>query len=76
MRRHESQLAVKGSAKFLGAGVRPSASDAAVTLPTRQFGVTLAFIKEHNNGRPLPPVVQQCIQFLSQPDGKLQLEPY
>lgn len=39
-------------------------------LDTQQFGVSLQFIKEHNNGDVIPPVVRQCVEFLSQPDGK------
>lgn len=40
--------------------------------PTQQFGVSLAFIKENNANMvgAIPPVVRQCIEFLSQPDGK------
>nr|CAD7593046.1 unnamed protein product [Timema genevievae] len=38
-------------------------------LETQQFGVSLQFIKEHNNGEVIPPVVRHCIEFLSQPDA-------
>jgi len=38
-------------------------------IETQQFGVTLQHIKEHNGGQVIPPVVQQCVQFLSQPDA-------
>jgi Rho GTPase-activating protein 1 len=38
-------------------------------LPTQQFGVTLQFIKERNNGQVIPPIVSRCVEFLSQPDG-------
>lgn len=38
-------------------------------LPTQQFGVSLQFIKDHNDGDIVPPVVRQCVEFLSQPDG-------
>ncbi|XP_037070417.1 rho GTPase-activating protein 1-like [Pollicipes pollicipes] len=37
-------------------------------LETQQFGVALQFIKEHNGGDPIAPVVRQCVEFLSQPD--------
>ena len=40
-------------------------------LPTQQFGVTLAYIKEHNGGDPIPPVLRQAITFLDHPDGRL-----
>lgn len=38
-------------------------------LPTQQFGVSLQFIKNHNNGQVIPPIVCRCVEFLSQPDG-------
>ncbi|PSN35754.1 Rho GTPase-activating protein 8 [Blattella germanica] len=38
-------------------------------LETQQFGVSLQFIKDHNNGEVIPPVVRQCVEFLSQPDA-------
>ncbi|KAI5640376.1 divergent CRAL/TRIO domain-containing protein [Phthorimaea operculella] len=39
--------------------------------PTQQFGVSLQFIKENNANMTdsIPPVVRQCVEFLSQPDG-------
>jgi hypothetical protein len=39
-------------------------------LQTQQFGVSLQFIKDNNNGEVIPPVVRQCVEFLSQPDGE------
>lgn len=45
-------------------------STATVTLiGTTQFGASLNFIKEHNNGDPIPPIVKQCIEFLNCPDA-------
>lgn len=38
-------------------------------LPTRQFGVSLQFIKENNDMDIIPPIVRQCVEFLSQPDA-------
>lgn len=38
-------------------------------LPTQQFGVSLQFIKANNNGETIPPLVQKCVEYLSQPDG-------
>lgn len=38
-------------------------------LPSRQFGVSLSFIKENNENVAIPPIVSQCVEFLSQPDG-------
>jgi hypothetical protein len=40
------------------------------SLQTQQFGVSLQFIKDNNNGEDIPPVVRQCVEFLSQPDGE------
>ncbi|XP_048006521.1 rho GTPase-activating protein 1 [Leguminivora glycinivorella] len=39
--------------------------------PTQQFGVSLQFIKENNSNMvdAIPPVVRQCVEFLSQPDA-------
>lgn len=39
---------------------------------TQQFGVSLQFIKENNANMTgsIPPLVRQCVEFLSQPDGK------
>ncbi|CAG9789013.1 unnamed protein product [Diatraea saccharalis] len=39
--------------------------------PTQQFGVSLQFIKENNANmvESIPPVVKQCVEFLSQPDA-------
>ena len=38
-------------------------------LDTQQFGVSLQFIKEHNGGEVIPPILKQCIEYLSQPEG-------
>ena len=40
-------------------------------LQTQQFGVSLQFIKDNNNGEVIPPVVRECVEFLSQPEGEL-----
>ncbi|XP_030027804.1 rho GTPase-activating protein 1 isoform X2 [Manduca sexta] len=39
--------------------------------PTQQFGVSLQFIKENNPNmvESIPPVVRECVEFLSQPDA-------
>ncbi|VVC94271.1 unnamed protein product [Leptidea sinapis] len=39
--------------------------------PTQQFGVSLQFIKKNNTDMQdnIPPIVRQCIEFLSQPDA-------
>ncbi|CAG7718437.1 unnamed protein product [Allacma fusca] len=38
-------------------------------LETQQFGVSLLYIKEHNNGDIIPPILRECIEFLSQPEA-------
>ncbi|CAB3365893.1 rho GTPase-activating protein 1 [Cloeon dipterum] len=40
-------------------------------LPTQQFGVSLQFIRDHSPADDdfIPPVVRQCVEFLSQPDA-------
>lgn len=43
-------------------------------LPTQQFGVSLQFIKDNNDGEVIPPVITQCVRFLSQPDGELMVQ--
>lgn len=65
--RHDAQLVSK-SAKS-SQGVHTVDSSGSQPLPTQQFGVTLQFIKERNNGEVIPPVVRQCVDYLSQPDG-------
>jgi len=30
-----------------------------------------AFIKENNNGDPIPPILRQCVEFLDTPDGTI-----
>jgi len=61
---HDTQLLLKSSKS--NSNVADSASP---PIETQQFGVTLQHIKEHNGGQVIPPVVQQCVQFLSQPDA-------
>lgn len=38
-------------------------------LDTQQFGVSLMFIKERNNSDIIPPIMRQCVEYLSQPEG-------
>lgn len=49
----------------LPSSVQPSEAP----LPTQQFGISLQFIKDHNNGNVIPPIVRQCVEFLSKPDA-------
>ncbi|KAL1130624.1 hypothetical protein AAG570_011866 [Ranatra chinensis] len=37
--------------------------------PTQQFGVSLQFIKDNNGGQVIPPIVRQCVEFLTTPDA-------
>jgi len=61
---HDTQLKFKRSKS-----INQLADALAPPIDTQQFGVTLQFIKEHNEGQVLPPIVQQCVEFLSQPDA-------
>uniref|UniRef100_A0A0V0GA13 Putative cdc42 rho gtpase-activating protein n=1 Tax=Triatoma dimidiata TaxID=72491 RepID=A0A0V0GA13_TRIDM len=38
-------------------------------IATQQFGVSLQFIKDNNNGQVIPPIVRQCVDFLTSPDA-------
>lgn len=64
--RHDERLMAKSSRPVNAAAPSP-ATDA--PLPTQQIGVSLPFIKEHNNGEVIPPLVRQCVEYLSSPDG-------
>lgn len=52
--------------------VKAAQKDSLSPPTTQQFGVSLQFIKENNSNMvdSIPPVVRQCVEFLSQPDGK------
>ncbi|XP_046444749.1 rho GTPase-activating protein 1-like isoform X2 [Daphnia pulex] len=65
---HDAQLMSKIANKS-GQGSQVDSSSSVQPLPTQQFGVTLQFIKERNNGQVIPPVVSRCVEFLSQPDA-------
>jgi len=41
----------------------------AAPLPTQQFGVSLQFIKENHGGEVIPPLVRQCVEYLTTPDA-------
>lgn len=64
---HDSQLSAKSGKKLNQPGNQEV--DSSAPLSTQQFGVSLQFIKEHNDGQVVPPVVRQCVEFLSQPDA-------
>lgn len=64
--RHDERLMAKSSGPVNAATPSPPAD---APLPTQQIGVSLPFIKEHNNGEVIPPLVRQCVEYLSSPDG-------
>jgi len=80
-RRHDEWICVKNKRPFAGTASSGNASggggSCAPTSPvhsrlmTQQFGVSLQFIKDNNGGQVIPPIMRQCIEFLSTPDGLL-----
>lgn len=64
--RHNNQLLIKNK-KYLP--VSPPQSTVVTPVGTTQFGASLQFIKENNNGDPIPPILRQCVEFLDTPDG-------
>ncbi len=46
----------------------PGASSADL-LPSQQFGASLSWIKNNNNGQDIPPIMNVCMDFLSKPDN-------
>ncbi|KMQ91457.1 rho gtpase-activating protein 1 [Lasius niger] len=63
---HNNQLLIKNK-KYLPAS--PPQSAVATPVGTTQFGASLHFIKENNNGDPIPPILRQCVEFLDTPDA-------
>jgi len=66
--RHNEQLLMKNK-KNLPAS--PPQSAVVTPVGTTQFGASLQFIKENNNGDPIPPILRQCVEFLDTPDGTI-----
>lgn len=64
--RHDEQLMIKNKKNI------PVVPPPVVATPiaTTQFGASLQFIRENNDGEFIPPIVIQCIEFLDTPDGK------
>ncbi|CAF4749295.1 unnamed protein product [Pieris macdunnoughi] len=62
-------------AKEMNSASKPSLGEAegpcSLKCPTKQFGVSIQFIKKNNTEMidSIPPIVRQCIEFLSQPDA-------
>ncbi|KAI4497927.1 hypothetical protein M0802_007043 [Mischocyttarus mexicanus] len=63
---HNEQLISKNKKSL---PTSPPQSTVATPVGTTQFGASLSFIKENNNGDPIPPIVKQCIEFLNCPDA-------
>ena len=68
--RHDERLLQKNSRVVQQPAASQSSAKFHTSLHTQQFGVSLQFIKDNNNGEVIPPVVRQCVEFLSQPDGE------
>lgn len=71
--RHDERTAMRNnrssSASTSGVTPSPASSPVQSRLITQQFGVSLQFIKDNHGGEVIPPIMRQCIEFLSQPDG-------
>ncbi|XP_031771452.1 rho GTPase-activating protein 1 isoform X3 [Apis florea] len=63
---HNEQLMLKNKKNL---PTSPPQSTVTTPVGTTQFGASLTFIKENNNGDPIPPIVRQCIEFLDMPDA-------
>lgn len=68
--RHDERLLQKNSRVVQQPAASQPSAKFHTSLHTQQFGVSLQFIKDNNNGEVIPPVVRQCVEFLSQPDGE------
>uniref|UniRef100_A0A1B6HD14 Rho-GAP domain-containing protein n=2 Tax=Homalodisca liturata TaxID=320908 RepID=A0A1B6HD14_9HEMI len=68
---HDERLMAKNSRFSSSSAAAPSPphTPAPTPLPTQQFGVSLQFIKENHQGEVIPPLVRQCVEFLSSPDA-------
>ncbi|XP_014477588.1 PREDICTED: rho GTPase-activating protein 1 isoform X1 [Dinoponera quadriceps] len=63
---HNEQLLIKNKKNLL---TSPPQSTVTTPVGTTQFGAGLQFIKENNNGDPIPPILRQCVEFLDTPDA-------
>ena len=64
---HDRKLMSKSSS-FSSAPGQPDVVNSA-PLPTQQFGVSLEYIRMNNQGLDTPPILSQCISFLSTPES-------
>uniref|UniRef100_A0A146M8A5 Rho GTPase-activating protein 1 n=2 Tax=Lygus hesperus TaxID=30085 RepID=A0A146M8A5_LYGHE len=64
---HDAKLV--GPTKTPTTTAGPTVSPSPVSVPTQQFGVSLQFIKDNHGGEVIPPIVRQCVEFLSTPDA-------
>lgn len=49
-------------------GTEDPAPTSSAWLPTQQFGASLEWIRAHDAGSDIPPIMRHCIHFLSKPD--------
>lgn len=70
LHRHDERLVAKMRKAPSSSATGQTASPSPVLVPTQQFGVSLQFIKDNHGGEVIPPIVRQCVEFLSTPDGK------
>lgn len=67
---YDQQLTAKSSHKAPPPTISQVSNNKASKQSTQQFGVSLTFIKEHKNGDIIPPILRQCVEYLSQPEGR------
>lgn len=67
---HDERITAKLTRLSSSSQLQPaSVSTFHTPIATQQFGVSLQFIKEHHGGEVIPPLVRQCVEFLSSPDA-------
>lgn len=76
--RYDAQLMAKtskSSSTTATCSVQPPNQNANGKLPleTQQFGVSLSFIKQNHGGEIIAPVLRECVEYLSQPEGKFAI---
>ncbi|XP_063236495.1 rho GTPase-activating protein 1 isoform X2 [Bacillus rossius redtenbacheri] len=66
---HDARLLLKNNRVAPQSPAEAPSATFHAPLETQQFGVSLQFIKDHHGGEVIPPIVRQCVEFLSQPDA-------